>query len=145
MKDTIYVLAERDTPVRSMGAHWLMNYLHYEQSVYFSAEEAEAGRQAGDAYDEPGKTRVVGVELRSFLPPKKKRSDGVVYICRRCGHRLSRRDVSPGYKFYCPHCDEDMYGIEAVEIVMSTKEKKNKRRSAVRTKSKWKVVDEVEN
>ena len=34
-------------------------------------------------------------------------------FCRKCGHELSTENVSPGYKFYCPNCDEDMYGIEA--------------------------------
>ena len=73
MKDTIYVLAERDTPVRSMDATWLLGYLRYGLSVYFSAEEAEKGRQAGDAYDEPGRTRVVGIEIKPFLPKRKRR------------------------------------------------------------------------
>ena len=117
MKGVIYVLAERDTPIRSIDADWLLSYLHYDQSVYDTAKEAEEGRQAGDAYDEPGKTRVVGIELKSFLPPKKKkRKSGVTYLCRKCGHKLSRKNVSPGYKFYCPNCDEDMYGIEAIEV-----------------------------
>ena len=73
MKDVLYVLAERSTPMKSIGAQWLLSYLHYEQSVYPSAGEAEAGRQAGDAYDEPGRTRVVGIEVKSFLPKKRKR------------------------------------------------------------------------
>lgn len=34
-------------------------------------------------------------------------------FCRKCGHRLTRKNVTPGYQFYCPNCDEDMYGIEA--------------------------------
>ena len=34
-------------------------------------------------------------------------------FCRKCGHELSTENVSPGYRFYCPNCDEDMYGIEA--------------------------------
>lgn len=38
------------------------------------------------------------------------------FLCRKCGHGLeSGSVVTPGYKFYCPNCDEDMYGIEAVE------------------------------
>ena len=73
MKGTIYVLAERDTPMTSIDEQWLLRYLHYDQSVYFSAEEAEEGRQAGDAYDDPRKTRVVGFEIKPFLPKKGKR------------------------------------------------------------------------
>lgn len=73
MKGTIYVLAERDTSMTSIDEQWLLRYLHYDQSVYFSAEEAEEGRQAGDAYDEPGRTRVVGFEIKPFLPKRKRR------------------------------------------------------------------------
>lgn len=73
MKSAIYVLAERTVPMKRIGAGWLLGYLHYDQSVYFSAEKAEAGRQAGDAYDDPGKTRVVGFEIKPFLPKKRKR------------------------------------------------------------------------
>ena len=73
MKDTIYVLAERDTPMNCIDATWLLRYLRYDQSVYPSAEEAEEGRQTGDAYDDPRKTRVVGFELKPFLPKKKRR------------------------------------------------------------------------
>ena len=36
-------------------------------------------------------------------------------VCRRCGSRLRTYNVTPGYKYWCPHCDEDMYGLEAVE------------------------------
>lgn len=35
--------------------------------------------------------------------------------CRRCGARLTTRNVTPGYKYYCPNCDEDMFGIEALD------------------------------
>ena len=55
-----------------MDARWLMEYIRDGQSVYFTADGAEHGRQAGDAYDEPGKTRVVGFEMKPFLPPKKR-------------------------------------------------------------------------
>lgn len=116
MKSTIYVLAERDRSIKLIDSYWLLNYLHYGQSIYHSAKDAEEGRQAGDAYDDPGKTRAVGIELKSFLPSRKKKKSGVTYLCRKCGHKLSRKNVSPGYKFYCPNCDEDMYGIEAIEV-----------------------------
>lgn len=36
-------------------------------------------------------------------------------VCRKCGSRLRTSNVTPGYKYWCPRCDEDMYGIEAVE------------------------------
>lgn len=36
-------------------------------------------------------------------------------VCIRCGHRLTTHLVSPGYKYYCPNCDEDMYEIEAID------------------------------
>lgn len=36
-------------------------------------------------------------------------------MCRRCGHRLTMKNVTPGYKYYCPNCDEDMFGIEALD------------------------------
>ena len=68
----IYVLAEKETLLKSMGERWLMKYIRDGQSVYFTADGAEEGRQAGDAYDEPGKTRVVGFEMKPFLPPKKR-------------------------------------------------------------------------
>ena len=76
MKGVVYVLAERSTPMKRIGAQWLLSYLYYEQSVYGSAEEAEAGRQAGDAYDEPERSRVVGIEIKSFLPKRKRRGRG---------------------------------------------------------------------
>lgn len=40
--------------------------------------------------------------------------------CRKCGHRLTTRSVTKGYKYYCPNCDEDMYGIEAVDVPVVT-------------------------
>lgn len=36
-------------------------------------------------------------------------------VCRRCGSRLRAYNVTPGYKYWCPRCNEDMFGIEAVE------------------------------
>lgn len=54
-----------------MNAWYLERYLDAGHSTYPTAEEAEAGRQAGDAYDEPGRTRVVGFRVRAFLPKKK--------------------------------------------------------------------------
>lgn len=67
----LFILAERETPVRDMGAAYLRCYLADGYSVYDTAEAAEAGRQAGDAYDEPGRTRVVGIRVKAFLPRKK--------------------------------------------------------------------------
>ena len=73
MASEIFILAERETPLRNMGAWFLSNYLEDGHSVYATAEGAEAGRQAGDAYDEPGRTRVVGFRVKAFLPKKGKR------------------------------------------------------------------------
>lgn len=67
----LFILAERETPVRNMGATYLMGYLDAGHSAYATAGAAEAGRQAGDAYDEPGRTRVVGFRVKAFLPKKK--------------------------------------------------------------------------
>lgn len=67
----LFILAERETPVRNMGAMYLRGYLSDGHSVYATAEAAEAGRRAGDAYDEPGRTRVVGYRVKAFLPKKK--------------------------------------------------------------------------
>lgn len=36
-------------------------------------------------------------------------------VCRRCGSRLRTSNVTHGYKYWCPRCDEDMYEIETVE------------------------------
>jgi predicted RNA-binding Zn-ribbon protein involved in translation (DUF1610 family) len=40
-------------------------------------------------------------------------TDAEGLVCRKCGHQLTRRNVTPGYQFHCPNCDEDMYGFEA--------------------------------
>lgn len=34
--------------------------------------------------------------------------------CRKCGNRLTTRNVTLSYR-YCSHCDEDMFGVEARE------------------------------
>ena len=70
--DTVYLLVEKGLKIRELDALYLLNYLHYGYSSYFSAEEAEEGRKNGDAYDEPGKTRVVGFKITPFLPKVKK-------------------------------------------------------------------------
>lgn len=36
-------------------------------------------------------------------------------VCRRCGSRLRTSSVTPGYRYWCPRCDEDMFEMEAVE------------------------------
>ena len=35
--------------------------------------------------------------------------------CNRCNSRVSERKVSPGYAFYCPEHDEDLYTFETYE------------------------------
>lgn len=71
MASELFVLADREDHVRDMDAWYLANYLENGYSVYDTAEEAEEGRQAGDAYDDPGGTRVVGFRVKAFLPKKK--------------------------------------------------------------------------
>lgn len=34
--------------------------------------------------------------------------------CGRCGHKVKREFRIREYPFYCPHCDENMYGIETL-------------------------------
>ena len=67
----LFILADREDLVRGMGAWYLADYLENGYSAYDTAEEAEEGRQAGDAYDEPGRTRVVGFRVEAFLPKKR--------------------------------------------------------------------------
>ena len=71
MTEELFILAEREIPVRGMDAWYLKMYLDAGHSVYATAEAAEAGRQAGDAYDDPKFTRVVGFRAEAFLPKKK--------------------------------------------------------------------------
>lgn len=75
MASELFILAERGTRVRNMNARYLERYLNDGRVTYLTAEEAEAGRQAGDAYDEPGRTRVVGFRVGAFLPRKTKARD----------------------------------------------------------------------
>lgn len=67
----MFILAEKEVPIRGMDAWYLADYLANGYSKYLTAEEAESGRQACDAYDEPGRTRVVGFRVKAFLPKKK--------------------------------------------------------------------------
>lgn len=32
--------------------------------------------------------------------------------CFRCGHEVEWEDEVPGYPYYCPQCDENMYRFE---------------------------------
>ena len=66
----VYLLVEKDYPVRGFDAGSLVAYVRNGYSVYDTAEEAEEGRRRYDAYEEPGKTRVVGVKVKAFLPKK---------------------------------------------------------------------------
>lgn len=71
MTNTIYILADKTDKLRDMDARYLAKYLDGGFANYDTAEGAEEGRQNGDAYDEPGKTRVVGFKITPFLPKKK--------------------------------------------------------------------------
>lgn len=33
-------------------------------------------------------------------------------FCRRCGHPVCQEHTADDYPYYCPDCDEGMYGIE---------------------------------
>lgn len=71
----VYVLLERSRKmpeVKRRAANVLAGYASNGYRVYGTAEAAEAGRMAGEAYDEPWKTRVVGFRVEAFLPKKKK-------------------------------------------------------------------------
>lgn len=70
---SIFFLVEKDWKLRELDAFFLKNYLEAGYATYYTAEEAEEGRQRGDAYDEPGKTRVVGFRIIPFLPKKNKK------------------------------------------------------------------------
>ena len=46
-----------------------------------------------------------------------------IHICNRCHSIVSKKNVSKGYKYYCPDCDEDLYEFETMftEIIPKTK------------------------
>lgn len=72
----IFVLMERDRKVSDIDAHAateLAGHVADGRCTYATAEEAEEGRRNGDAYDDPGMTRVVGFRVEAFLPKKGKR------------------------------------------------------------------------
>ena len=70
---SIFCLVEKDWKLRELDAFFLKNYIDAGYATYYTVEEAEEGRQRGDAYDEPGKTRVVGFRIIPFLPKKNKK------------------------------------------------------------------------
>ena len=67
----IYCLVEREEKIRDLDAYYLIGYLENGYATYLSAEDAEEGRQRGDAYDNPAKTRVVGFKVTPFLAKKR--------------------------------------------------------------------------
>lgn len=69
----IFCLVEKGWKVRELDAFYLKHYIDDGCATYYTAEEAEEGRQRGDAYDEPGKTRVVGFRIIPYLPKKNKK------------------------------------------------------------------------
>lgn len=44
----------------------------------------------------------------------------IKHFCRKCGTELSTENVSPGYAYVCPNCDEDMFEFEAVDRYIPT-------------------------
>ena len=73
--DCIYCLVEKETKIVDMknDPMFLVDYVENGYSIYLSAEDADQGRLDGDAYDESGKTRVVGFRITPFLPKRRKR------------------------------------------------------------------------
>ena len=37
-----------------------------------------------------------------------------IHICRRCHSIVTKKNVSKGYSYYCPECDEDKYKFETI-------------------------------
>ena len=46
-----------------------------------------------------------------------------IHICNRCHSIVRKKNVSKGYKYYCPECDEDLFEFETMftEIIPKTK------------------------
>lgn len=73
-ENCIYILADKADKIKDMDARYLLTYLVKDGFAnYLSYEEAESGRQDGDAYDKPGLTRVIGFRITPFVPKKKKK------------------------------------------------------------------------
>lgn len=50
-----------------------------------------------------------------------KKQTEMVRVCSRCGTRV-KKTTTPGYKFYCPEHDEDLYEFET-EVVRKTRKR----------------------
>lgn len=68
----IFILAEKDHMVEDMDAFYLEAYIKDGCATYPTAWEAERGRKNGHAYDDPDETKVVGFEIKPFVPEKRK-------------------------------------------------------------------------
>lgn len=68
--NTFYILVEKEVNVRDMDSHFLLRFLASGYKTYPTYDEAEAGRQSGDAYEDPSETRVIGISITPFLPKK---------------------------------------------------------------------------
>lgn len=68
--DSFFILVEREINLRAMDSDFIRKFLSDGHKVYPSYDDAEAGRQRGDAYDNPSATRVIGVNITPFLPKK---------------------------------------------------------------------------
>jgi hypothetical protein len=46
-----------------------------------------------------------------------------IHICNRCHSIVRKKNVSKGYKYYCPECDEDLFEFETMftDIIPKTK------------------------
>ncbi len=74
----IYCLIEVGHNVCDRDSRTLARYLSNGYVFFPSQEMAEEGRKNGAAYDEPGRTRVVGFRVAPFIPKKKQIKKGVV-------------------------------------------------------------------
>lgn len=68
----LFILAEKDHKVEDMDALYLERYINDGCATYQTASEAERGRKNGHAYDDPDETKVVGFEIKPFVPKKRK-------------------------------------------------------------------------
>lgn len=84
----IYCLVEKEFKIRELDAYYLYAYINDKNATYMSAEDAEEGRKNGDAFDEIGKTRVVGFRITPFLPMKRKNE-------RKNGKRNTSQTAAP--------------------------------------------------
>lgn len=71
--DCFYCIVGRNTKMADMKtARSILDFLDQGYRTYRTAEEAERGRLAHDAYDNPSDGRVMGFRVKPFLPKKER-------------------------------------------------------------------------